>query len=59
MFYMWFWVVVFLLIGVSLLIKGIKDDNKDVAAWGRIFIVLAWIIICFSVFFWFVTTYLF
>ena len=49
----------FLLIGVPLLIKGIKDDNKDVAAWGRIFIVLAWILICFSVFFWFVTTYLF
>ena len=58
-FYMWFWVVAFLLIGVPLLIKGIKDDNKDVAAWGRIFILLAWILICFLAFFWFVTTYLY
>lgn len=41
----------FLLIGVPLLIKGIKDDNKDVAAWGRIFILLAWILICFLAFF--------
>jgi len=56
---MWFYVVVFLLIGVPLLIKGIKDDNKNVAGWGRFFIVLAWILICFLAFFWFVTTYLF